>query len=142
MRASPPSTVVSACESSSKLVSKILLDASFAIQTNGRVKRTVRTGAIHLDSRVKHESESPKGGQFLSFFPCLRASTGFPLLGFLDENNCFGDLVLHVLMPFLKAIIVNGLFDQPHTVNCDVTNFFFNCKYKPLNFGYLVNLVM
>ena len=50
--------------------------------------------------------------------------------------------MLHVLMPFLKTIIGNGLFDQPHTVNSDIAQFFFNCKYKLLNLGYIVNLVM
>ena len=44
-------------------------------------------------------------------------------------------------MPLLKAIIGNGLFDQPHTVDSDVTNLFLNCKYKALNLGYMGNLV-
>ncbi len=57
------------------------------------------------------------------------------------HHNCFGDLVLEVLMPLLKAIIGNGLFDQPDTVDSDVANLFLNCKNKVLNLGYLVNLV-
>ena len=51
--------------------------------------------------------------------------------------NCFGDHVLEVLMPLLKAIIGNGLFDQPHTVDSDVANLFLNCLNKALNLGYL-----
>jgi hypothetical protein len=46
------STVVSARESSSKLVSKGLLDDMLDIFKSDLVKRTVRNGAIHLDSRI------------------------------------------------------------------------------------------
>ena len=48
-----PSTVVSACKSSSKEVSCLDIEDTFAILTNGRVKRIVRTGAICRDSRDK-----------------------------------------------------------------------------------------
>ncbi len=52
IRAPAPSTVVSAWESSSKLVSKGLLDDMLEIFKSGLVKCTVRKGAIHLDSRI------------------------------------------------------------------------------------------
>jgi hypothetical protein len=48
--ASAPSTIVSAWESSSKLVSKGLLDDMLDIFKSGLVKCTVCNGAIHLDS--------------------------------------------------------------------------------------------
>jgi hypothetical protein len=52
MRAPAPTPVISAWESSSKLVSKGLLDDMLDFFKSGRVKRTMLNGAICLDSHI------------------------------------------------------------------------------------------